>query len=265
MKIYLTGYSGFIGSSIYKTLSAKYEIVKINLRKIDFQNTRDLNNCLNLFNESNVVINCAASLKPKSKNDFFLNEQFPIILYEHLKNINNNTILIHLSTINVLIDQRKDLYTISKKRAEENLENANCNIIRLPLIYKEENGMITKDGNLSLFFQYLDYKLPFYPMIFPGHKYEALKINKLINFLEKNFLENNNPNKYLNISGENKINLWDIFEKIAKQKNKKIIKIKISKFIPKIVKNILSKRNNFLQQLVEIDNSDFSENKTIIK
>ena len=58
MKIYLTGYSGFIGNSIYQTLSTKYKIFKVNLRKVNFQNYKELNDFLNIFNDSDIVINC---------------------------------------------------------------------------------------------------------------------------------------------------------------------------------------------------------------
>ena len=71
-----------------------------------------------------IVINCAANLKAK-KMIFFLNEKFPNILSNHLQTKNRNSKLIHLSTINVLIKERKDIYTISKKKGEENLINNN--------------------------------------------------------------------------------------------------------------------------------------------
>ena len=122
MKIYLTGYTGFIGNSLYQTLSSKYEIIRVNLRKVNFLNNDELNDFLNIFNDSNIVINCAAKLKPQNKNDFFINEQFPNILSNHLQSKNKNSKIIHLSTINVLIEERKDLYTISKKKGEENLK-----------------------------------------------------------------------------------------------------------------------------------------------
>ena len=43
MKIYLTGYTGFIGNSLYQTLSSKYEIIRVNLRKVNFLNNEELN------------------------------------------------------------------------------------------------------------------------------------------------------------------------------------------------------------------------------
>ena len=265
MKIYLTGYSGFIGNSIYQTLSTKYKIVKVNLRKVNFQNYKELNDFLNIFNDSDIVINCAANLKPQKKNDFFLNEKFPNILSNHLQTKNRNSKLIHLSTINVLIKERKDIYTISKKKGEENLINNNCTIIRLPLVYKERNGEIQNEGNFLNFFKYLDLKLPFYPMIYPGHTYEALEISKFVKFLELNFLKDKNFINCFNISGEKKKTLWNFFEIIAEQKNKRIFKLNISKWIPKILIKLLLKKNNFLQQFVKIDNSNFKETKTVIK
>ena len=164
-----------------------------------------------------------------------------------------------------MIKERKDIYTISKKKGEENLINNNCTIIRLPLVYKKRNGEIQNEGNFFNFFKYLDLKLPFYPMIYPGHTYEALEISKFVKFLELNFLKDKNFINCFNISGEKKRTLWNFFEIIAEQKNKRIFKLNISKWIPKILIKLLLKKNNFLQQFVKIDNSNFKETKTVIK
>ena len=38
---------------------------------------KNFKNFLNKFNKSNIIINCAAVLKPRSKRDFFINQDFP--------------------------------------------------------------------------------------------------------------------------------------------------------------------------------------------
>ena len=82
---------------------------------------------------------------------------------------------------------------------------------------------------LFKFFKYLDLKLPFYPMIYPGHTYEALEIVNLSNFGIK-FLKI----KILLIVliFLVKKNIMELFEIIAEQKIK-IFKLNISKWIQK--------------------------------
>ena len=121
MKVLVTGYSGFLGAILWKNLPRKFEVQKVNLRDLPEKKTNYFNNFLDRFIEADVIVNCAANLKPKTKNDIFINEDFPIILLNHLKKKEKNPLFIHISSINVLIDERKDFYTITKKKAEKNL------------------------------------------------------------------------------------------------------------------------------------------------
>ena len=268
MKIYIIGCSGFLGKYISNKLSKKHNIKEINLREIHNFNKDNYNLFLNQFNEANLIINCAASLKPKNKKDFFVNQDFPIILDEYIRKNNNKCSIIHMSSINVLINDRKDPYSISKRVADKKLIDTNTIILRLPLLIERKNDCIRKSGNLSFFFNYLNLNfLPIYPMIFPGHTVELLEVDKIANFIETVLLNNDNTKKIYNLSNGNKVKLWDLFEEIANKKNKKICKINFSKIInimPSFLIEFLKKKSNFLQQLVNIDNSNHLEEKTIL-
>ena len=268
MKICIIGYSGFLGSYILKKLSKKFFIIKINLREMPEFDDKNFKNFLNKFNKSNIIINCAAALKPRSKRDFFINQDFPKTLSLHMKKRKKKFLFIHMSTINVLIKDRKDSYTISKRIAEKKLLNTNATILRLPLLIKKKNGFIQKGGNLSMLFNYLNLNfLPFYPMIFPGHTFKPVTLDNIIKLINKIILKKNKIKKLYNISGKNKKTLWDLFKEIAKYENKKIIKLNLSKFIqflPSFFKESLKKSPNFLQQLLTIDNSKYTEKKTIL-
>ena len=88
--------------------------------------------------------------------------------------------------------------------------------------------------------------------------------NKL---LKTQFIEKSKIKKLYNVSGKNKKTLWDLFKEIAKYENKKIIKLNLSKFIqflPSFFKESLKKSPNFLQQFLTIDNSKYTEKKTIL-
>ena len=77
MKICITGDSGFLGKHLSNYLAKKFNIVKVNLRKLPQKNTKDFNKFLKQITKSKIIINCAANLNPKNENDFFINESFP--------------------------------------------------------------------------------------------------------------------------------------------------------------------------------------------
>ena len=264
MKICLTGHSGFIGKHIFDFFKDKHSVVKINLRNIqtkkDFKNFFFLSN----FEDANFIINCAANLNPKTQNDFFINQEFPKLMASYIgKNI-KNCFFIQISTINVLIKDRKDCYTKSKIIAEEGLKNTRSIIVRLPLIYETQNDQIINGGNLSIFFDYLSLKLPFYPMIYPGQVYEPLTINLFLNFLNNLISKENICLKYFSLSGGIKKNTYEIFQEIASSKNKNVVKLNIHKLLPNFLIKFFLKKNGFLQQLTNIDNSNFKKNKQIL-
>ena len=120
MVISIIGYSGYIGSYLEKELKKNFTIKKINLRKMPDQGTKNFDNFITNIIKSNVIINCAGNLNPKTKKDFFINEEFPSLLQKSI-NFKKNTKFIHLSSINVLIKDFNDLYSISKRRAEQKL------------------------------------------------------------------------------------------------------------------------------------------------
>jgi dTDP-4-dehydrorhamnose reductase len=258
MRVCVLGYSGFLGLNLVNHLKKKnIKTVKVNLRKFYFLGNDHRDKILKFILSFDVIINCASSLQPKNESDFFLNESFPELIAK--KNLEYNKRIIHISTINVLIKERLDIYSISKKIGENKIKNKkNITIIRLPLIFKKINKQYVPQGNLIKLFKYLDLiYFPFYPMIFPGHKYSPLNISNLLDFLEKKIFSKK-INRIYNLQGREKKTLWDIFYDIAKRKKKIVFKIRINlnkKSVPIFIKNFLKKRNNFLQQLFSINHS----------
>jgi len=85
MKICILGYSGFLGSHLSNYLSKKFTIKKIDLRKLPQKNSDGFEKFLDEIIHSNIIINCAASTKPNSANDFFINQDFPYLLQTYIK------------------------------------------------------------------------------------------------------------------------------------------------------------------------------------
>ena len=154
---------------------------------------------------------------------------------------------------------------MTKRKAEKNLEKENVTIIRLPLIYEKMNNIIQPTGSFKQVDNYLKFKfLPVYPMIFPGHIHYPAEVNKVSHFVEKILLSQNREPSIYNIAGDKKKTLWDLFEEMANQKNKKILKISFNifnKIAPNILRSYLSRNSSVLQQLIIIDHTLYKEKK----
>ena len=260
MVITILGASGFLGSYLCNNLKKIYKIKKINLRNTDLITSKKklIFFFLNKLENSDYIINCCASLKPKTREDFFINSELPLVLQKAIFKMKKKPYLIHFSTLNVFIKQRTDKYTYSKIIAEKKLYKKNTTIIRLPLVINNNK----KSGNLRIFYKYLDIKyLPIYPMIYPGHIYKPIEIKRLFNFFKK-FLNFKKKNFTYNLIGKKKISFCDLFEKIAKQRNKRVLKLN-SNFLNLISnknqKNKFIRNNDFLSQLFSIDHSSFKK------
>ncbi|MDC0851290.1 NAD-dependent epimerase/dehydratase family protein, partial [Candidatus Pelagibacter sp.] len=247
MKIFLTGYSGFVGRYLNQFFSNNYEVVNIDLRKLN--DKYDLNNEIFLknFQNNDVIINCAASLRPKNKSDFYINSEFPHQLIKHLKNKNLKNKFIHLSSINTTVDYLKDNYSLSKKKCEKLIQDDEVIILRLPLIIEKNNqNELLPNGQLSIFFNYLNFSfLPIYPMVYPGNYFNPIDLSKLAEFILE-LINSNQTKGTFNLTGNTKYTSWDLFKKIANKKNKRVIKIKtnfINKMIPKILMKIVYRYN----------------------
>ena len=178
MKISITGASGFVGNYLSTNMPSNYIVKKINLRSENLANLNE--KTIKKIFTSDVIINSAASLYPKTPNDFFLNEKFLNYLLKLNKKYNKK--IIHLSTINTLVKDRIDQYSLSKKNSEKIVKkNKKLTIVRLPLVIMRKNNILQPKGPAVKFFNYISHiKLPIYPMIYPGHLYQPIDV-KIIN------------------------------------------------------------------------------------
>ena len=209
MKVSIIGSSGFIGKFLSDRLSKNFDILNINIRNENISDLRE--ELINRIFSSEIIINCAASLNPSTHNDYFLNENFISYLID--LNTKFKRKIIHLSSINTLIEDRLDNYSISKRKSEKMIQNKeNLFLIRLPLVYQKENNIIQSKGNVSKIFNYLKMKSPVYPMIYPGHLYQPIEIDYLKNTILE-IIRGNEIRNEMNLVGNKKIYLWDIFKK----------------------------------------------------
>jgi len=263
MVITILGKSGFLGNSFYKSIKNLHETRTINLRNIDC--SKDENNLVNFFankfSKSNYIINFSASLKPKSKNDIFINSKLPKIIQKAVFKTKRKPHFIHLSTLNIFIDKRTDDYTISKKIGEKNLKKKLTTIVRLPFVLENLKKNKYK-SNIKVLNNYLDINFfPFYPMVYPGHIYRPISTHDLNKFLI-NLIHKKKKLFSYNLIGKKKISMFNIFEKLSKFKGKRIIKINTSfliKISNKINKNRIIRNNDLLSQIFYIDQTKINK------
>ena len=117
MNIAIFGFSGFIGSHIVSEFNKDHEIIKVNTRNINYNSSEKeiFEYFEKILINPDLIINCCANTKPKNKNDIFINENLSKIIQKYIIKKKLNTHFFHISTINVLINDRLDKYTFSKK------------------------------------------------------------------------------------------------------------------------------------------------------
>ena len=256
MNIAIFGYSGFIGSHITKALNYRHNVIKVNARSIKYNSSDEeiFGYFEKVLIKPDFIFNFCANTNPKSKNDIFINENLSLLIEKYISKKKLQTQFFHISSINVLIKERLDNYTISKKNAEVNLKDKFTSIIRLPLIINFDDG---KKGDLEIYYKYINLKLiPLYPMIYPGNIYRPIEIRNLCDFFLR-IIENDKKKQTYNLMGKEQLNIWDLFNKIAVKKNKKTLKINISflrKVLPNSIKQMIFK-SSFFGQFLCIDQS----------
>jgi len=252
MNIIISGYTGFLGSHLIKVLKKNNSVTKLNLRNFkNYEKKKNFNFLKKKFKKKSILINCASSLKPRNNQDLFLNSKLPKIFFDLTKK--NKMKFVHISTINSLIKERQDEYSISKRKGELQVNDPNFAIVRLSLVIKKKKGIYLPEGELRKFFVYLNFfTLPIYPFIYPGAMYRPIDIDyvckKISILIKKKKL------KTVNIQGNKTISSYELFKDICNQNNKYCFKIStlwLKKFVPNFIKNILY-RSNLFQQVLNI-------------
>ena len=269
-EIILIGETGQLSRAFKETLIMQkipFKVIKIS-RHNNIKKKEELYKILKkyLINKTSyILINCLASLKPKNKSDFYINENLPkdLLLYP----FQGESLLIQFSTNNVLVNQVKDLYTMQKKKAEENIfqiKNSKYKLIRLPFLLPNNNldkSYVPKQFKLLL--RFID--LPLISFIPPSRNiYRPINVQEIVDLTLSMIskYKNDKKNETMSINGRREMNLIDISKLLLSiyQKRKENILLLIP-FPWKILDFFLYKfpyllnifeRNTLLQQLLRI-------------
>jgi hypothetical protein len=137
MKVLLIGSNGMLASAIKKSLgdSINFDIIEFS-RKSEIASFEQLQTYLSTYisRHYDFVLNTLASLKPSSKSDYFVTSMLPLALCRLFP----DSLVIHCSSINTLLLELRDPYTLLKREAERLLllkeSPQNWIILRLSLL-----------------------------------------------------------------------------------------------------------------------------------
>jgi uncharacterized protein YbjT (DUF2867 family) len=129
---------------------------------------------------------------------------------EALSDIRPSATFLHVSSLNVLQESRRDAYTRSKRQAEQALSGSAAAIIRPGLIWSWDN-----DGGAGRVSAYLRRALPFHPIPYPGPRFRPVLVVDLAAAL-LDLIDGDVSGKRVNVCGDAEFTLWGLVSALAK-------------------------------------------------
>ena len=255
MKIAITGSGGLLGGCVSRSAKSHgHLVVPIHFSVADDCESSDLiKACLLDIQDCDFIINCAGSKSPKQNFDFYLNTKVPKIIENYITEKRLRCKLVHISSINVLIDSLEDKYTQSKRQGERLLNRFHTSIIRPGLLWTSHEDPILIA--ISAYFT-----RPFIPkfMLKPGNTYSPINPNTLANFIVNQLEDLRTATRIINVMGDRKYTLWLLMKQLANRMNARLIPVPTSlfRFIPWLwLIKTLNMREVF-NQMLAIDRTD---------
>jgi nucleoside-diphosphate-sugar epimerase len=235
MRVGITGASGFLGSALRALADSRGHT------SFSLQLARDgsLRECAWRDNwpsaESlDLLIHNAASVRPATELDLYLNSQLPKSLQAYFYARNPAGRFIHVSTINVLIDALIDAYSTSKRLAETTIDLERAVIVRPSLIWST-----TDRGPAGRLRDFL-VKFPVAFMAFPGSRHLPVQVDELARTIIS-LGESGRARGVINVYGDKPVTLWQLAKGIAKQEGRVLCPIPCpfsSKRLPKMLRSV---------------------------
>jgi nucleoside-diphosphate-sugar epimerase len=239
MRVGITGSSGFLGEALLGALNdASFGVVPIELPRTEV--VLDGTFLEQQFSDLDVeaVFNLAAVRHPTNKYEYAVNAQLPILLQKALKRVRPSARFIHMSSINVVLQERSDPYSNSKRQAEFSLYDSTTIIIRPSIIWSwQENA----GGDVGRLHHYLSRSLPFHPVPFPGQHYRPVAIDNFVSRLTE-LLGEKKPPTIINVFGDRPTTIWELAKHASKNTGSRLLPIPtgfLERLLPKAILNEL--------------------------
>ena len=253
----ITGSSGHLGSELIKLFEKRkikfieFKIPRPTKTDINLKNfySEHINEFLFLNKHVDIIINCAASLKPNNYKEFYFNSYFPILFQESSFKLNKHSAFINISSTRIFKNST-DKYSLSKKDSEKIMLNKGKVISIYPdIILDKTRGAYNDLENI------LSSKIPIVPVFNPGNYFYPINCSSLAEKILLISLDKIENKKKIIVCGNKKISFYEIVDEINNKNKKKIIVSMPSKYFklfPSFVKNFFYK-SYYLQKFEDSD------------
>ena len=167
------------------------------------------------------IVNLAAVRNPRNSYEAAVNTSLPLKLFQALKKVRPDSRFIHMSSINTVLNSRKDSYSVSKRMAETSLRNYPVTIIRPSIIWSWDP---MAGGDAKRLREYLLRPLPFHPFPFPGQIYRPVLAEPLAARIVGLLSEPDKPS-VINVFGDRKVCLWTMADSLSEIIGNKLLPI----------------------------------------
>jgi nucleoside-diphosphate-sugar epimerase len=233
MRVGITGASGFLGTALRAVADSRgHASFSLplprdgSLRECAWRDTWPSPESLDL------LIHGAASVRPATELDLYLNSQLPRALQAYFHEKNPAGRFTHISTINVLIDALIDPYSASKRLAETTIDLERAVIVRPSLIWSSPEGGPARRLRAFLV------KFPIAFMAFPGSRHLPVHVDDLARTIIS-LGESGRDSGVINAYGDKAYTLWQLAKGIAKQEDRFLCPIPCpftSQYLPKMLR-----------------------------
>lgn len=260
MRIAITGSGGFLGAAFKRAVEQKrWTSVPVTLpRGLAIEADALPEHIINGA-QADAFIHCAASLKPRSRQELFLNAHMPARLAKAFIESRRPNRFIFLSSYNVNVRSLKDRYSESKRTAEQELEGLGVVILRPGLIWDWKGS-----GMAAMVAKLLNIPIPFRAMLAPGHTYRPIDSASLASYA-LTFLEQDRTASHpIEILGDREYSLWDLSVGMADFRQRALFQLPtetLAQLIPVALRDRLLS-HELLQQLIPVDRSGNRAPKT---
>lgn len=255
-KIYIFGYSGYIGSYLLKYLdNENYQTIGIKIPRPDTKNLyeyycgfiiRFLAENENIF----CIINCAGSINCQTKEDFFFNSKFDVIFQNILKTKKNVIKYLSFNSTKTFSNSL-DNYALSKKELDKNLGNESFFYsLYIDLVFDNKSPHFK-----TIYDKLKNIKIKYLPIFKTGKIFFPINLELLSKSIMEIIINDYKIKKFI-IIGDKKTTFYDLITHVnsVTKINKKILAIpsKLINLFPLFIKKILL-RSKSLQQYDDYD------------
>jgi hypothetical protein len=181
-----------------------------------------------------LLIHSAASLRPVTTTELYLNSRLPADLESHFHQRNPRAKFMHVSSINVLVDALADAYTISKREAETGIDPRRALIVRPSLIWSTpDRGPARRLRDFLL-------KAPLSFMTCPGNRHLPVRVEDLAKTI-MSLGESGRGHGVVNIHGDKPYTMWQLARELAHQHHRILLPIPApftSSRLPRLLRSV---------------------------